>query len=127
MAKTEKQLTALDRLIAAAVGDNTILGSPSDPASAEFPNVWEWLSRTEAGKDFLKDPARLSLALVPGGVQVALTDSTFGVTVDAVSDTLSGVFAALERNLTAQTPTIRTWRKGEISLKKKPKKKEDKD
>jgi len=125
MAKEKPPLTALDRLIRLAAGNQVLLGRGDDPAKETHPNVWEWLSRTDAGEDHLKEPARLSLALVPGGVQVALTDSTFGVTVDAVSDTLAGVFDALERNLSSSTPTIRTWRKGEIQLKKKPKKKED--
>lgn len=122
-----KPKTALDRLIDLAAGANVALGDKADPAAKDWPNLWEWLSRTEAGPDYLKDPARLSLALVPGGVQVALTDATFGVTVDAVSQTLGGVFAALESNLTAQTPTIRTWRKGEVVLRKKSKKAVDKD
>jgi len=127
MAKAEKPLTALDRLILHAAGDRVQLGNNSDPGRQAYPNVWEWLSRTEADSEHLKDPARMSLALVPGGVQVSLTDASFGVTVDAVSESLAGVFEALERNLASQTPTIRTWRRGEVVLKKKPKKKEDRD
>jgi len=121
MAKS-REMTVLDRLILQAAGDNVILGNAADAGKVQWPNVWEWLSRTDADKDHLKEPARMSLALVPGGVQVALTDAAFGVTVDAVSETLSGVFDALERNLTSQAPTIRTWRKGEVVLKKKRKK-----
>ena len=122
-----KAKSALDRLIDQAAGQNVALGAKDDPATKDWPNLWEWLSRTDAGPEHLKDPARMSLALVPGGVQVALSDATFGVTVDAVSESLAGAFAALERNLTAQTPTIRTWRKGEVVLRKKKAKVVDKD
>jgi len=124
MAKTK---SALDRLIDLAAGNNVALGAKDDPAAREWPNLWEWLSRTDAGADHLKDPARLSLALVPGGVQAGLSDATFGVTVDAVSNTLAGVFAALEANLASATPTIRTWRKGEVVLRKKKAKPVEKD
>jgi len=127
MAKLAKEQSALDRLIQQAAGERVHLGNQSDPAATSWPNVWEWLSRTEADADHLKDPARIGIALVPGGVQVSLTDSCFGVTVDAVSSTLEGVFGALERQLTAETPTIRTWRKGEVVLRPKPKKKVAKD
>jgi len=127
MGKEKKELTPLERLLAQAVGNGVSLGHASDPAKASLPNVWEWLSTTDAGDEFLKDPCSIRIALVPGGVQGSLTDSSLGVTVDATSETLEGLFAALERNLQSAHPTIRTWRKGDLQLRKKPKKNVPKD
>jgi len=127
MGKEKKELTPLERLLQQAIGNGVSLGNASDPARGKWPNVWEWLSTVDAGDDFLKEPCSIRIALVPGGVQGALTDPSLGCTVDATSETLEGLFEGLERNLQSAHPTIRTWRKGDLQLRKKPKKNVPKD
>ena len=119
-----KATSPLDRLLQRAAGNGVLLGSADDPARKTAPNVWEWLSRVDCG-EYLKEPARLTIQLVPGGVQASLSDSSLKVTVDASCASLAEVLAALEEALTRANPTIRSWGRGEtVTLKKKPKKKD---
>lgn len=119
---SKKELTPLQRLIQQATGNGHSLGNPDDTLARECPKLWEWLSTLEAGEDHLKEPATLKIQLVPGGAQVTLTDPTLGYSLDASASEILPLFQALEVQLNSSNPAIRRWLKGEIILKKKPKK-----
>jgi hypothetical protein len=119
---TKKAASALDRLIQQALGANGELGSRSDEVRETCPELWRWLSETEAGADHLKDPATLTIRLVAQGVMVSVGDKTFGVSCDAACATLGEVFRAIEQALTAPTPALRQWPNHQMVLRKKPKK-----
>jgi len=120
MARNEP-LTAFDRMTQVAVGKGQKLGNADDAAAKAYPELWRWLSTVEAGPDHLKDPARLSLRLAPGGVLVTLTDDAYGLSLDASCDTLERALAAIEQALQAPTPAFRTWSRAEVKVRKKKK------
>lgn len=110
MAK-ERILTALDKMVLRAIGREDSLGPEADVAAESFPLLVAWLTRVDAGRDHVKDPARLTIRAVPGGYCVSLADATFGIGLDAGSSTLQGVFAALEAALGSETPALKTFGK----------------
>lgn len=122
----EKPISPLDRLIWQHTSGGARLGYDLDPAKGTYPRLWRWLTETDAGDDYVKEPGTLAIKATPDGWQVTLSDRTFGKSVDATSETLEGVFLALEVMLDSSNPVIRSWPNHKIELKKKPKKKEDK-
>ena len=116
-----RELSAFERMTAVAVGKGARLGSGDDPAAQEYPELWKWLSTVEAGPDHLKDPSRLSLRLVPGGVLVSLSDDAYGVSLDASTDTLSQALRAIEQALQSPSPAFRQWSRSEVKVRKKKK------
>lgn len=117
--------TSFDKMTQVAIGKGARLGSHEDPAQKAYPELWRWLATTEAGPDHLKDPSRLSLKLVPGGVLVSLSDDAYGVSLDASCDMLGSALAAIEQALQSPQPAFRSWSRAEVKVRKKPQKKVD--
>jgi hypothetical protein len=120
MAKS-KDMTSFDRMTQVAVGKGIDLGAADDTARELFPELWKWLSTTEAGPDHLKDPARLTMKLVPGGCLVSLSDDAYGVSLDASSDTLANALTAIEQALRSPQPAFRQWNRDAVKVRKKKK------
>lgn len=119
---SKDKLSTFDRIAQSAVGAGLVVGDVDDPVAKECPQLWRWMSETSAGDDHVKEPATLTVKLVPGGVLASLGDRTFGVSIDASCTTLSSVWQALEAVLCSPAPPIRQWPKHEIQLRKKRKK-----
>jgi hypothetical protein len=113
------RLSALDRAIQTALGDDRPLGTPDDPARRKLPNLWAWLSQTRAGGDYVKQPAILTVRLGPQGVLATLTDRDLAVSLDVSSETLAGVFLAVETALQAVAPPLRSWGRKEPQLRRR--------
>lgn len=95
---------------------------PDDPQSASlWPDLWSWMTSTDAGEDHTKDPARLTIQLGIGEWSVSLTDESLGVSLSATATTLATAFDALQKALVSPNPAIRTWRGSEGALKKRKK------
>ncbi len=118
MAK-ERNLSALDRLIAQAIGSERRLGNEDDPAVAEWPQLWSWLSTVYVGRDHVKTPAILSVRLGPACALCTLTDRDLSVSVDAAAPCLHGLFAAMEAQLASSILPIKSWGKKEPQLRKR--------
>jgi len=121
MAKDNKTVSAIDRLLMRAQADNEDIGNEDDAAKTTWPNLWIWLTRIDVGKNLMKEPARMAIKGVPGGFIGTLSDSTLKVAVDATSDSLAGIFDAFEAELSRINPVIRPYGKGDIKLKKRRK------
>lgn len=116
----ERRLSALDRAVQQAVGDGRRVGNPDDPAATVWPSLWEWLTATEDDKrDYVMQPAVVTIQLGPEGALVTLTHRDLRVTCTVSSPTLSDSFACLEAALTGPNPPIRSWGKDEPRLRKR--------
>jgi len=117
--RKDPPMSSLQRLVHQAMGDNQDLGHEADPAREKFPALWEMMSVTQVGKDWVKEPARLSLSFVVGGVLVTLSDPMLKrakrVTVIGLEDALSAIDAAIADPTVPWVP----WGKGEPTLRKR--------
>jgi len=68
MAKEKARISALDRAIQQAMGDNRVFGLPDDPARERYPEIWSWLTKVEDEDGHLFQPASISIVLGPEGV-----------------------------------------------------------
>ncbi len=116
---TDRKLTAMERAVLHAMGENKVLGNAEDPAKQRYPNLWEWMSVVYVGRDRIKTPASLSIRLGPEGVLATLTDRDLAVSVDAVSPTLEGILAAIEKQLADNPASIKSWGKKEANMRKR--------
>lgn len=121
MAKSDKSISAIDRLIMRAQAESEDIGNDDDAAKTTWPNLWQWMTRIDVGKNLMKEPARLAIKGIPGSFIATLSDSTLKVAVDATSESLAGIFDALEQELSRLNPVIRPYGKGEVKLKKRRK------
>jgi len=117
--KTERPLSALERVLQTALGKGQSVGADDDPAATKFPTLWEWLSRIYVGNDHLRQPATISLSLGPTGVLVSIRDQDLGVSCGATCQHLEGIFQALEDSLSADVPPIRTFKNKEPKLRRR--------
>lgn len=117
--KPERVLTALDKMVARALGETVPLGTPLDPVRESCPNVWACLSTTAAGEDHLMTPSRLSLSLTPGGVIVALSSQALAFSLSTSCVLLVEAFQAMETCLTGPAPPFQLWDGKETKLRKK--------
>ncbi len=115
----ERKLSALDRAIVQAIGDGRKVGLEDDPAQDDFPLVWEWLTKTEGGRDYIMQPAVISIQLGPEGVLVSLTHRDLRVSCTVSCAYLSEVMPVLQAALAAPNPPIRSWGKDLPNLKKR--------
>lgn len=111
----------LDRLIQRAIGKNLTFGSPDDEAQLSHPLLWTWLTCTDAGPDWIKDPASLKVRAAPTGFIVTLSDECLGYSVESASPTLLGIFDALEAILKLPDVPIRQWPDHKPRVRKRPK------
>lgn len=112
-------LSALDRLILSAIGDERAIGREDDPAKMNFSELWRWLSTQEAGRDHVKKPARLTIALGPEGVLISLVDSDLCCSVEMTCPHLEQVFSVMDSALKSDNPPIKSWGKKLPNLRKR--------
>lgn len=117
--------TPLERLIANAARSKAGLGNPDDPAVQLYPELYKWLTVTDASDKLTKQAAWLMIRATPGGYVISLTDPSLAVTLDASAACLDELLAALERIVTSPAPPIRPWGRKGLKLTKKPKTRDD--
>jgi hypothetical protein len=120
MAK-DKPLSALQREVLQAMGEGRSIGLEDDPAREQFPALWEWLSTIYVGRDRIKQPASLTLTLVPGGVNVRLMDRDLCCSVEVTCRFLADALTSINENLISQNPGIKNWGKKEPHLRQRKK------
>lgn len=121
MAKEKEKLSALDRLIAQAVGEGRVLGADDDPAMEKWPTVWEWLSRIYIGQDNVRTPSPITIRLVPEGVQVSIVDKDLQSAVEVVFRHLGECFDRLEKEMSRPDCPIKSWGRKEPKLRRRSK------
>lgn len=109
----------LDRLIQQTIADKRSLGKEDDPARERWPNLWEWLTKTTAGSNHVKDPATLTIRVGPEGALASLNDRSLGYALDVACPHLVDVLDAVERELASPDPAIRVLGKGEPKVRKR--------
>lgn len=114
-----KRTNFLDRLIQQTVADQRQLGRGDDPAKEKLPNLWQWLTTTDAGVKHVKDPATLTIRIGPEGALASLADRSLGYALDVACPSLLDVLAAVEAALAGPSPSIRTIGKGEPKVRKR--------
>jgi len=115
----DRKLSALDRAILTAIGDGRVVGRSDDPAKDSYPTVWEWLTKTEGGKDYVMQPAVLTIQLGPEGVLASLTHRDLRVTCSIACPTVADVLPTLERELSGPNPPLKSWGKDLPNLKRR--------
>lgn len=116
----DRKLSALDRAILAAIGDGGTVGRQDDPARQQYPDVWEWLTKTDGGRDYIMQPAVITIQLGPEGVLAKLTHRDLKRNCGIACNHLGDVLEALQRALTSPNPPITAWGKDpEARLKKR--------
>jgi len=120
MAK-EKSTTFMARLLEQAIGQDLQVGDPNDSAAVSWPLLWEWLSTTNVGKDFIKTPPAITITLIPNGVAVRINDRDLARNMEITCTSLGGVFDALESALQSPTTLVKIMGKKEPRLRKRSK------
>jgi hypothetical protein len=110
-----------DRLVQQAASSHRSLGNDDDAARMSLPLTWRWLTETEADKEHVKDPAKLTIRAVPDGFLASLSDECFGVSLDIHLTCLADLWTAVEEALKRQDAPWRTWPNHKPKLRKKPK------
>jgi len=115
----ERKLSALDRAILQAIGEGVRVGLDDDPGKTKWPNLWEWMTRTEGGKDHVMQPAVVTIQLGPEGVLVTVTHRDLKRSVPTSCLHLENALDALEATLALPNPPIRSWGKEDAHLRKR--------
>jgi len=118
----EKHMTAFDRLIQETIANDRHVGHPEDPARERWPTLWDYLTRTDCGKDHVMKPGRLSVSLCPAGVSVGLILGDLGYTLSVVVPHLSDVLDSLESVLSGPNPPWQQMSRGEPKVRKRKQK-----
>jgi len=115
--KKEKALSAMDKVILTAMGEDRSVGKADDPAKEKWPQLWEWLSTIYVGRDRIKQPAVLTVQLGPDGVLARLTDRDLAVSVNVSCAHLGNVMDAIETVLNSPDIPVQSWGKREPKLR----------
>lgn len=118
MAK-EPKVSALDRAIQLAMGDDRTFGLADDPAKETMPGLWEFLTTIYVGRDKMKQPALLQLQAVPGGISCKLTDRDLRQSLGVIVPYFASALESLERIVSGPNPPWVQWGKGEPELRKR--------
>lgn len=119
MAKSERHLSTFDLQILHAIGEGKNLGSDGDPAIIQWPNLWQWLSTVYAGKEYVKQPANMTIRLGPAGVLVAVVDRDLSVSCETSCQFVGQAFDAIEAVLATPSAPIKSWGRKEPKLRKR--------
>lgn len=120
MPKDERpKLSALDRAVQQAIGDGRVVGREDDPARDQLPNLWDWLTRTDGGRDHVMQPADIRLQLGPEGCLATVTHRDLRVSVSIACPFIGDALKALEAALASPNPPIRAWGKDDPRLRKR--------
>lgn len=117
--KEERKLSALDRALMAAIGDGLVVGRQDDPAQNRYPLLWEWLTKTEGGRDYIMQPAVISIQLGPEGCLATVTHRDLRRSVQVACLNLDDCLAALEDTLGKTNCPVKTWGKDQPHLRKR--------
>lgn len=90
-------------------------------AMSKLPTLWSFLTRTDAGGDFAKDPAHITIRMGLGQWLVELTDPTLEVGLTAVVSELREALTALEGLANNPAAPWRPWKGSAGKFKKKNK------
>ncbi len=119
----ERKLSALDRMLLQALGEGRTVGLADDPARKLYPTLWDWLSKTDGGTDFILQPAILSVQLGPEGALASMTHRDLKVSCSVACPYLADFLACLEAALSSSNPPLRSWGKDpQVQLKKRKRK-----
>ncbi len=119
--KKEEELTILDRMMMKAIGDEQELGNPNDPIVSTCPNVFEAMTRTDAGENYVKTPATIRIAAGIGKWLITLTDMDLCYSREVAVESLLDAFTALEKGIVEGTDNRKVWGKRGVTLRKKRK------
>lgn len=118
MAK-EPRVSFVHRLIEQTTGKGRSVGAEDDPARQKYPLLWEWLTTIYVGKDRVKAPATMSIALVPEGVLIRVNDRDLSTAVEVLSPTLDQCFELVEANLASPRPGLKLFGKKEPHIRQR--------
>jgi len=119
--KPGPRTSALSKAVQTAIGQQKNLGLPSDPGRDKYPNLWEWLTQTGEGTEYIYQPASISVQLGPEGVFVSMTHRDLQVSCSVSCEYLDDALVALELALSDPHPPIKAWGKSEPILRKRRK------
>lgn len=117
--KKDKPLSTLDRLILGTIADDIPLGHEDDQAATLYPTLWEWLTRTTAGRDHVMMPATVGIAAVAGGFNVTINHRGLNQSFAVVTPNLDQWAAVAEAYLTGPSPIFRSFGRGQPKVKKR--------
>lgn len=106
-------LTAIERLEEQLLASTEPYGLVQDPARRRWPNLWEHLTVHTTSTGRSKQVCTLSILAVPTGFQATLRDMTYSATLTVECESLEGVYAALEAEITSPRPRWKMTRHGE--------------
>lgn len=119
--KEKRKLSIMQRMVLQAIGDNRKIGNPNDPLRETCPNVYEFMTNTDAGKERVKSPAFLKVVPAVNGYLAILTDPDMAASIEVAITDAEQVWTALERGLVDGTATIKTWGKKGPNFRKRRK------
>ena len=95
---------------------------PNDPEGAKlYPQLWAWLTQVDAGDEFQKEPARLSIQLGLGVWEVGIQDVSLKVGVNCPAPTLNDAYGCMERELASGQARVQVWKGKSLELRKRRK------
>jgi len=100
-------------------------GAPDDPAKRRFPNMFSWMTAREYPSGKTRDVARMSIVATETGFKVSITDYDQSMACDAESDTLEGLFKALEAKWSPGATGWRECRSGKGYERRRSKERRD--
>lgn len=119
--KEKRKLSVMQRMVLQAIGDNRKIGNPNDPLRESCPNVYEFMTNTDAGRERVKSPAFLKVVPAVGGYLAVLTDPDLAVQIEVPLMNAQDAFTALEEGIANHTATVRPWGKKGANLRKRRK------
>jgi len=119
LGKKTKRVSPIDRMVAEAIAGDREIGLPTDPAKGKFPLLWEWITKTCIGKDYVKQPARISVTMGPEGFIASVSDTDLAQSLTATGAHLEDCFQALETALELPNPPFVAWGKKQPTLRKR--------
>lgn len=116
----QRKLSALDRMLLQALGDGRTVGLADDPAAELYPELWKCMTQTEGGKDYILQPAVVTLQFGPAGCIATLTHRDLKWTLSVSCPHIGQALEVLEAALSSPNPPIRTWGKDpQVQLRKR--------
>jgi hypothetical protein len=114
-----QKLSALDRLVQAAIGAKQFLGRGDDPLALQCPEVWRWLTQIYWGDQWQVTPAVITIRAGPEGMIGQIAHRDLGGSADVVVPYASEVLAALEEAIGGVNPRIKVWGRQEPKVRKR--------
>lgn len=119
MAREKERLSAFERIVQAAMGDNRTLGLDTDPTKEECPELWRFLTTIYVGRDKLMTPGKITLQLGPEGCLVQLVVRDIAHSIGVGCPHIDGWARALESALAGPNPPWQPWGRKEPNLRKR--------